>query len=819
MGSRMRTGFFFVATTALLFQIIIQSRFLLPSNYSSAVSLGAKCAVPPRYTPANSSLLHRHQLLLQNNTDALPRLYTTAEHAREHFAIAISYNPPWGEDIVHLCLKNLRDPSIGNYRGSLFLLTHNPADSFIKSLASVYGVNVIEAPAFDSPPHAMQGKGHFSIKYLKTQLFHIIPRFVGPRGQRIDLVAHIDADVVIMKPISPLFEWISCTFKLGTSGAMSLEYAPHLIRSSERFHGGFFIFHRRQSKLLQEAWATGFRKGHPSGRDQILLGEAVSNMKAAGVPVRIARIPLRFLSHVWRVVPEYDDGAIAPEDTMFLHFSCFSACNGATITPTYNSRPCLDDACKDTALSNCCSYIGRTFDSSARLKNFSNDGMSTAAAVQLPKWKPWRSGSYANTYVLLHNNDEVYGILEKLFSPRNAKRVFKDSEASLIWVTYQRCGEHLKGYNTAHYWSTIQDHAIIATIPGTCEDHYSKDFFCQNSRDNGPYETLTKSTGAIIPCWILPRHRSELESNLQSLSVDWYIVKKKTSASASGTFILQGADLAKELSSGSRSDDMVVQRYYSDPYIIQGRKSDLRVYVLIRTDPLRLYIHTDGWVWVAQQPFTMNDTNKYIHFTNAGGTAPGESEYLRRGRRMAILDFVEKHEKDRWPTFWTLLKRNVASAILTYAHHEDCSTGIYQKKGTRCGRFMNLYAVDCIHNQELTRLKVMEINNNPGMHAYNTLNVSQPNDAAKHIMYHNVYGDMLELLGFNKKLGTFTPRELWEEWDHKLGFDLAFPPEDGDYDKGGFGWYKGLSELSEEDKGQYSELYDHIAEVTRLNSL
>lgn len=812
----MRTKRFYFATISIVSYFIFQPGFNSisnPPNHSFTVSPVTKCSVP-RYTPSNSTLLRPHQPFLQNISDALPRLYPTAAHVREHLAIAVSYDPPWGKDMVRLCLKNLRDPSIGNYQGILFLLTHNPDDSFIQSLASAYSVNIIKAPAFDRAPHAMQGRGHFSIKYLKTQLFHMIPRSVGPHGQRIDLVAHMDADVVIMKPISPLFEWISCTFNLETSGAMSLEYAPHLIRNSEKFHGGFFIFHRRQSKLLQESWATGFRKGQPAGRDQILLGRAVSNMKADGDPLSVARIPLRFLTHVWRFVSEYDDGALIPEDTMFLHFSCFGSCKAVEIAPTYNLRPCSGDACAVTALSNCCSYLGRTLDTITRLESFSNDSMPTAAAVHLPEWKPWKSGTYANTYILQHNNDEVYGILENLFSPRNTKRVFKDSEASLIWVTFQRCGGHLKGYNTAKYWSTIQDHAIIATIPGTCEDHYSKDFFCQNSRDNGPYEALTKSTGAIIPCWILPRHRSELESDLQSLGVEWFIVKKKNAASASGTFIMQGADLLKELSSGSQRDGMVVQRYYSDPYIIQGRKSDLRVYVLIRTDPLRLYIHTDGWVWVAQKPFAMNDTDKYIHFTNTGGTAPGESEYLRRGRRMAILDFAEKYEKNRWPTFWTLLKRNVASAILTYAHHEDCSTGVYQKKGARCGRFMNLYAVDCIHNQDLTRLKVMEINNNPGMHAYNTLDVSQPNDAAKHSMYHNVYGDMLELIGFNKKSSTFTPRELWEEWDHKLGYDLAFPPEDGDYEKGGFGWYKGLSELSEEDKDQYSELYDHIAEVT-----
>lgn len=82
---------------------------------------------------------------------------------------------------------------------------------------------------------------------------------------------------------------------------------------------------------------------------------------------------------------------------------------------------------------------------------------------------PGGNGSYPGTFVLKHNTEEVYGILNTLFSKRGAKRVGVDSQAALIWVTFQRCGGHLATYKEPAYHRAIPSHSIIATIPGTCE--------------------------------------------------------------------------------------------------------------------------------------------------------------------------------------------------------------------------------------------------------------------------------------------------------------------------------------------------------------
>ncbi len=39
---------------------------------------------------------------------------------------------------------------------------------------------------------------------------------------------------------------------------------------------------------------------------------------------------------------------------------------------------------------------------------------------------------------------------------------------------------------------------------------------------------------------------------------------------------------------------MLVQRYLADPYLIDGKKFDLRIYVLVTgVEPLRVYIHKE----------------------------------------------------------------------------------------------------------------------------------------------------------------------------------------------------------------------------------
>ena len=66
---------------------------------------------------------------------------------------------------------------------------------------------------------------------------------------------------------------------------------------------------------------------------------------------------------------------------------------------------------------------------------------------------------------------------------------------------------------------------------------------------------------------------------------------------------------------------MIVQRYISNPMLIDGLKFDLRIYVLITcVQPLRVFLYNDGLVRFATEKFepphegNLNDL--YQHLTN-----------------------------------------------------------------------------------------------------------------------------------------------------------------------------------------------------------
>jgi len=70
----------------------------------------------------------------------------------------------------------------------------------------------------------------------------------------------------------------------------------------------------------------------------------------------------------------------------------------------------------------------------------------------------------------------------------------------------------------------------------------------------------------------------------------------------------------------SKQGRAIIQEYIDNPFLINGLKFDIRLYVLITSiDPLKIYIYEDGIVNFATVEYT-NDTqhinNKFIHLTN-----------------------------------------------------------------------------------------------------------------------------------------------------------------------------------------------------------
>ena len=151
----------------------------------------------------------------------------------------------------------------------------------------------------------------------------------------------------------------------------------------------------------------------------------------------------------------------------------------------------------------------------------------------------------------------------------------------------------------------------INKMPGV-EMLCRKDKLCKN------YRKLQKQFGVtdfnFIPeSFNIPEDLKEIQS--EELKDVWFIMKPPAQSCGNGIKILSNVDQIPK-----RSKNIVVQRYLTNPFLIEGLKFDLRLYVLLTSvDPLRIYLYDDGLVRFATQEFSMKPrflSDQFRHLTN-----------------------------------------------------------------------------------------------------------------------------------------------------------------------------------------------------------
>lgn len=115
--------------------------------------------------------------------------------------------------------------------------------------------------------------------------------------------------------------------------------------------------------------------------------------------------------------------------------------------------------------------------------------------------------------------------------------------------------------------------------------------------------------------WTLPYEFNDLKTYVNKKKVVSMIVKPEASAQGRGIFI------TRRLDEITPTDHWVVQRYMRSPYLIDGYKFDLRIYVLVTScDPLKIFIYQEGMARFATQQWDIatatNYDNHYMHLTN-----------------------------------------------------------------------------------------------------------------------------------------------------------------------------------------------------------
>eukprot|EP00818_Percolomonas_sp_WS_P007205 CAMPEP_0117451362 /NCGR_PEP_ID=MMETSP0759-20121206/8966_1 /TAXON_ID=63605 /ORGANISM="Percolomonas cosmopolitus, Strain WS" /LENGTH=682 /DNA_ID=CAMNT_0005243955 /DNA_START=234 /DNA_END=2279 /DNA_ORIENTATION=+ len=122
-----------------------------------------------------------------------------------------------------------------------------------------------------------------------------------------------------------------------------------------------------------------------------------------------------------------------------------------------------------------------------------------------------------------------------------------------------------------------------------------------------------KQYGFFPHTWILPHELSDFMKPRTQDSV--FIIKPSNGCQGRGII------LTKDKAEAHKHGDAVVQHYIGNPYLLDGYKFDLRIYVLVRSvDPLRVYVFNEGLVRICTEPYhkptSRNISNQYMHLSN-----------------------------------------------------------------------------------------------------------------------------------------------------------------------------------------------------------
>ncbi|XP_026188401.1 putative tubulin polyglutamylase TTLL9 [Mastacembelus armatus] len=140
----------------------------------------------------------------------------------------------------------------------------------------------------------------------------------------------------------------------------------------------------------------------------------------------------------------------------------------------------------------------------------------------------------------------------------------------------------------------------------------------------------------FFPCtFALPSEYHLFVEEFKRSPGNTWIMKPVAKSQGKGIFLFRKLkDIMDWKKDGTRSEEQkdtqvesyVAQRYIENPYLINGRKFDLRVYVLVTSYvPLKVWLYRDGFARFSSTRFSLSSIDdKYMHLTNVAvqKTAP-----------------------------------------------------------------------------------------------------------------------------------------------------------------------------------------------------
>ncbi|XP_009882278.1 PREDICTED: tubulin polyglutamylase TTLL4 [Charadrius vociferus] len=192
---------------------------------------------------------------------------------------------------------------------------------------------------------------------------------------------------------------------------------------------------------------------------------------------------------------------------------------------------------------------------------------------------------------------------------------------------------------------------------------------------------------------------------------------------------------------------LLVQRYLHKPYLIGGKKFDLRIYVYVTCyDPLRVYLFKDGLVRFASCKYSSSMkslSNKFVHLTNYSVNKKNteyksnSDETACQGHKWALkaLWSYLTQKGVNSEAIWEKIKDIVIKTIIASEPYVNSLVKMYVRRPYCCHE---LFGFDIMLDENL-KPWILEVNISPSLHSNSPLDVSIKGQMIR---------DVLNLAGF-----------------------------------------------------------------------
>ncbi|CAH0558764.1 unnamed protein product [Brassicogethes aeneus] len=323
-----------------------------------------------------------------------------------------------------------------------------------------------------------------------------------------------------------------------------------------------------------------------------------------------------------------------------------------------------------------------------------------------------------------------YDVIRRTAQKFQFKEVGEGETWNMYWtdlsITIERCKD-MKRYQKINHF------------PGMLEI-CRKDLLARNL--NRMLRLYPKEYNFFPKTWCFPADLGEALTYSRLRKNKTFILKPDTGSQGRGIVI------TKSLKDVRPYDKGICQVYLTRPYLIDGYKFDLRVYVLITScEPLRVYIYNEGLVRFAtsryKEPNGVNVTNVFMHLTNYAvnkhsRTYNQDTEGGSKRRLSWLNGYLRslKHDVDNlWYRIDDVIIKTIISSWPVLRHSYAACFPNHDIMPACC----ELLGVDIILDRKLNP-QILEVNHSPSFHTDTTLDSD---------VKENLLSDMFAMMNLN----------------------------------------------------------------------